>query len=103
MPPFCTDNDTPLSTRMTRSYTTSILLRARMASAAGSGATFIGEAAGMVRRPRAFGPTPLVPAQAGTQSLLDSRFRGNERNLVLVSPHDDLSHGSVRFGQPALA
>src|SRR6201999_1065511 len=47
MPPFCTDNDTPLSTKMTRSYTTSILLSARMASAAGSEALLIGKAVGI--------------------------------------------------------
>src|SRR5262249_46214916 len=106
MPPFCTDNDTPLSTRMTRSYTTSILLRERMALAAGSGAAFIGVAASMVRSLLAFPGRECrsSPRRPGPSAcLLDSRFRGDERNLNSVPAYDDLSHGSVRFGQPALA
>src|SRR5260370_11151709 len=31
--------------------------------------------------PRRAFQIPLVPAKAGTQSILDSRFRGNERRL----------------------
>src|SRR5580692_10541364 len=44
---------------------------------------------------------PLVPAKAGTP-----RFTAGfplARECAESSCHDDLSHGSVRFGQPVLA
>jgi len=34
-------------------------------------------------------PTPFVPAKAGTQFFLDSRFRGNERSNSNAAPQSN--------------
>src|SRR3984893_5499288 len=86
MPPLGTSSETPLSTKMIRSYTTSMLLIKSMLEAV--------TPAGPVRG----APELIAPAEPRRRTAEP----GANRQLSPSPRYDGLSQGSVRFGQPGL-